>query len=95
MTLRGERPALCFEVSKTETWGAARAEDAQGTPTQSRISQSILVYEDKTRTLNPTSAVTRSTEAGLGLGVDRVDHAGYRGTSLIRKRPPPRTTIGP
>jgi len=27
--------------------GAARAEDAQGTPTQSHISSSILVYEDK------------------------------------------------
>ena len=26
--------------------GAARAEDVQGTPTQSHISQSILVYED-------------------------------------------------
>ena len=28
--------------------GAARAEDAQGTPTQSHISPSKLVYEDKT-----------------------------------------------
>ena len=27
-------------------WGTARAEDAQGTPTQSHISPSILVYED-------------------------------------------------
>ena len=27
--------------------GAARAEDAQGTPTQSRISPSILVHEEK------------------------------------------------
>jgi len=27
--------------------GAARAEDAQGTPTQSHISSSILVFEDK------------------------------------------------
>jgi len=27
--------------------GTARAEDAQGTPTQSHISPSILVYEDK------------------------------------------------
>ena len=27
--------------------GAARAEDAQGTPTQSHISPAILVYEDK------------------------------------------------
>ena len=30
--------------------GAARAEDAQGTPTQSHISSSILVYEDKQET---------------------------------------------
>ena len=29
--------------------GAARAEDAQGTPTQSHISPSILVYEDTIR----------------------------------------------
>jgi len=29
--------------------GTARAEDAQGTPTQSHISPSILVYEDKPR----------------------------------------------
>ena len=28
--------------------GAARAGDAQGTPTQSHISPSILVYEDET-----------------------------------------------
>ena len=30
--------------------GAARAEDAQGTPTQSHISPSILVYEDNVET---------------------------------------------
>ena len=29
--------------------GAARAEDAQGTPTQSHISPNILVYEEKQR----------------------------------------------
>ena len=29
--------------------GAARAEDAQGTPTQNHVSPSILVYEEKTR----------------------------------------------
>ena len=28
--------------------GAARAEDAQGTPTQSHVSPSILVYEEMT-----------------------------------------------
>ena len=29
--------------------GTARAEDAQGTPTQSHISPSILAYQDKTK----------------------------------------------
>ena len=29
--------------------GTARAEDAQGTPTQSHISPSILVYEDENK----------------------------------------------
>ena len=33
-------------VGSTDGRGAARAEDAQGTPTQSHISPSILVYED-------------------------------------------------
>ena len=37
----------------------ARAEDAQGTPTQSHISPSILVYEEK-RSVNPTE-----TEQGV------------------------------
>jgi len=32
--------------------GAVRAEDAQGTPTQSHISPSILVYEEKTSAAN-------------------------------------------
>jgi len=38
--------------SRCEPWcgrGAARAEDAQGTSTQSHISPSILVYEDKSQ----------------------------------------------
>ena len=33
--------------------GAARAEDAQGTPIQSHIPSSILVYEDEMFSLNP------------------------------------------
>ena len=39
-----------FEVNAVDLSGkgAARAEDAQGTPTQSHITPSILVYEDKT-----------------------------------------------
>jgi len=35
--------------------GTARAEDAPGTPTQSHISPSILVYEDKTFLVVPSS----------------------------------------
>ena len=35
--------------------GTTRAEVAQGTPTQSHISPSILVYEDNLGILNPTS----------------------------------------
>ena len=38
---------LCMINSGFSGSGAARAEDAQGTPTQSHISPSILVYEDK------------------------------------------------
>ena len=38
-----------FLSSDDRLWkGTARAEDAQGTPAQSHISPSILVYEDKT-----------------------------------------------
>ena len=36
-----------LRVDRGGLWeGTTRAEDAQGTPTQSRISPSILVYED-------------------------------------------------
>ena len=60
--------------------GAARAEDAPGTPAQSHISPSILVYEDKSPwalymygPLNP-SGLNQCQELGLrvqalGLGV--------------------------
>jgi len=34
-------------ITELSGWGAARAEDAQGAPTQSHISPSILVYEEK------------------------------------------------
>jgi len=43
--------------------GAARAEDAQGTPTQSHISPSILVYEDY-KGRRGTSASVVSSGAG-------------------------------
>ena len=39
---RGQILASAFRM------GAARAEDAQGTPTRSHISPSMLAYEDKT-----------------------------------------------
>jgi len=44
--IRQSRPdyGLDFQVIR----GTTRAEDDQGTPTQSHISPSILVYEDKT-----------------------------------------------
>ena len=51
-THTGERPYVCETAADLTSvidsgGGAARAEDAQGTPTQSHISPSILVYEDK------------------------------------------------
>ena len=49
--------------------GAARAEDAQGTPTQSHISPSILVYEDY-----------HEEHAGAGVGWDQP--VGFRFCSL-------------
>ena len=38
---------VCDRLRVSSGRGAARAEDAQGTPTQSHISPSILVYEEK------------------------------------------------
>jgi len=55
--------------------GTKRAEDAQGTPTQSYISSSIPVYEET----NLPGVLLRH---GLGEGA-------YRGTSFIRNYPPP------
>jgi len=47
----GFKPPICDSIpvidSELVGRGAARAEDAQGTPTQSHISPSILVYEEK------------------------------------------------
>ena len=44
--IQHERP---FEIDSGS--GATRAEDAQGTPTQSHVSPSILVYEDSLENL--------------------------------------------
>ena len=43
----GEGGGRCRGMSPSTGRGAARAEDAQGTPTQSHMSPSILVYEYK------------------------------------------------
>jgi len=48
--------------------GTARAEDAQGTPTQSHISPSILVYEDYTDASKP---LTSSMHGGRGVAGER------------------------
>ena len=49
--------------------GAARAEDAQGTPTQSHTSPSILVYEDKDTNVRFLSSHRQSFGSPLcGLG---------------------------
>jgi len=44
--------------------GDARAEDAQGTPTQSHISPSVLVYEE-----NPTTFAVKTISQRQGCGV--------------------------
>jgi len=62
--------------------GAARAEDAQGTPTQSHISSSIQVYEEKSLAFR---SGRRDFYSRLCLCL-----SAYRGTSLIRNRNPPR-----
>jgi len=46
--------------------GTTRAEDAQGTPTQSHISPSILVYEDKTIKLFPPRSAAVDPRALFG-----------------------------
>ena len=52
--------------------GAARAEDAQGTPTQSPMSPSILVYEDNTRVNELRAGGVVLRVWGLGLRVEGV-----------------------
>ena len=44
--------------------GTTRAEDAQGIPTQSHVSPSILVYEDK----SPFAPNWREMLVGVGIG---------------------------
>ena len=69
--------------------GAARAEHAQGTPTQSHISPSILVYEEQLGLSFSDARTSRVSSPSVLL---------YRGTSLIGNSPPlgpySRTTPG-
>jgi len=51
--------------SKLVGRGTTRADDAQGTPTQRRISTSILVYEDASRGVEQPLDARRT--AGLGV----------------------------
>jgi hypothetical protein len=44
--------------------GTARAEDAQGTPTQSHTSPSKMVYEDKPQNQKPHTPTDRGDRAG-------------------------------
>ena len=65
-----------------------RAEDAQGTNTQSHIKPSILIYEDNNN-------CTHQNTPYHGHGNTKWRRfKGYRGTSLIRNSQPPRTTVG-
>ena len=56
--------------------GTTRAEDAQGIPTQSHISPSILVYEEKTHEVGEGGeaheAPQRLEVHHLGVGFERV-----------------------
>ena len=54
--------------------GAARAEDAQGTPTQSHISPSILVYEDGRGLFFPFRFFRLGFRDGVGPGQRRTRH---------------------
>jgi len=60
--------------------GTTRAEDAQGTPTQSHISPSILEYEEYT-----------PLARHLGDQLVELDLAGIQGYLAHKKQPPPRT----
>jgi len=69
---------------------AARAEDAQGTPTQSHISRSILVYEDECtpcRIYPWMDLSTREACARTGYDRPRPSHLHPR-TSTLTPQPP-------
>jgi len=62
--LRGKNRNLHVILSSVIDSGASKAEDAQGTPTQSHISSSILVYEKKTSA--PISRIKNGVPAFRG-----------------------------
>ena len=49
--------------------GTTRAEEAQGTPTQSHISPSILVYEDKGLGFNPETQPLKNQRRALDINL--------------------------
>jgi len=75
--------------------GAARAEDAQGTPTPSQTSPRILVYEEKKTSRQPERAVRASSyltemcsdsEVGSYLRLIDIVYHSTLGLRVIKKR---------
>ena len=73
---------LGFQI-KVSGRGAARAEDAQGTPTQSHISPSVLVYEAKTFRLFPLCSEAGTPNAETRVSEDPTGEA-YRLSFFLR-----------
>ena len=69
--------------------GTARADDAQGTPTQSHISPSILVYEDDLGVSNIVDSHTKSVKrfrGGLVSKAHRLVNHSTLGWRVIKKK---------
>ena len=73
-------PCLAIRVEGLGGTGAARAEDAQGTPTQSHISPSILAYEDQGLRL---MGMWRDGGGGIKVRSDGGSDDGLRDVSLF------------
>ena len=73
---------------------------AEGTPTQSQISRSLQVHEEKGLRDRHVDGITEPSQRFLGghaqdYGLEvRLAQTEYRGTSLIKDCAPPRKTIG-
>ena len=63
--------------------GAARAEDAQGTPTQSHVSPSILVYEDYI--LSKCKYIVAKWIAPPAVALDKVTDMRFRDKRFVRE----------